>query len=190
MLSELLNSIKAALQGSGEELSAPIQKSVFSSDELGIEEELAWDQHTVIWSASGNQKCNWSLEEEGQCIWWACVGWLLRSGAMNGGSSNSAAWYTSDKKNEPSSSSSIGERDTFSPFTRACQSRQKISEPTTVSRAIFVFLRSFGKVYSSDGIDYTFSLPFIVQKAWPLYPHGVLLQRVVRCLFGLASETT
>lgn len=98
---------------------------------------------------------------------------------MNGGSSISAARYISDKKNEPSSSSSTGERDTFIPFTRARQSRQKISEPTTVSRAVFVFLQSFGKVYLSDGIDCTFSLPFIVRKAWPLYPHGVLLQRVL-----------
>jgi anaphase-promoting complex subunit 1 len=44
---------------------------------------------------------------------------------------------------------------------------------------VFVFLRSIGKIYLVNGIEYTFSLPFIVRKAWALYPHGVMIQRVL-----------
>ena len=28
-------------------------------------------------------------------------------------------------------------------------------------------------------MDYTFSLPFIVQKAWPISPHDIIIQRVL-----------
>jgi len=60
---------------------------------------------------------------------------------------------------------------------------QQNTEPIlgTTSRVpgVFVFLRSFGKIYLKDGLEYTFALPFIVRKAWPLSPHGVMIQRVL-----------
>ncbi|KAJ3899382.1 hypothetical protein F5879DRAFT_775549, partial [Lentinula edodes] len=45
--------------------------------------------------------------------------------------------------------------------------------------AVFVFLRSIGKVYFDSGFEHTFALPFIVRKAWPVTPHGLLIQRVL-----------
>ena len=54
---------------------------------------------------------------------------------------------------------------------------------------VFVFLRSIGKMYLMNGIDYTFSLPFIVRKAWPVSPHGVMMQRVLEPSEVVESES-
>ena len=70
-------------------------------------------------------------------------------------------------------------RTTFGPFERAEQERRREIEPESRVRATFVFLRSVGWIYLLNGIEYTFSLPFIVRRAWPLYPHGVIIQRVL-----------
>ncbi|KAJ3806575.1 hypothetical protein F5876DRAFT_7500, partial [Lentinula aff. lateritia] len=44
--------------------------------------------------------------------------------------------------------------------------------------AVFVFLRSIGKVYFDSGFERTFALPFI-RNAWSVTPHGLLIQRVL-----------
>jgi anaphase-promoting complex subunit 1 len=56
--------------------------------------------------------------------------------------------------------------------------------------AIFVFLRSVGRIILQNGIDYSFSLPFIVRKAWPLSPHGVMIQRVLEPSEFIEAELT
>lgn len=178
--SDLLQSIRAALSGSGSEPKRSFHSTIFPApDELdGGEEELSWNETTVVWSAGGVQKRKWNFEEEGQHIQWACVGSILQPGMVHSGHANSAARYTSDQSNE-STSSPKGDEDTFGPFFRAKQARQKTVEDATLVRGVFVFLRSFGKVFLMTGLEYTFSLPFLVQNAWPLYPHGILIQRVL-----------
>ncbi|KAI5119343.1 hypothetical protein M0805_004020 [Coniferiporia weirii] len=182
--SELLKSIRAALQGSGKEPNPPFRSTISPAfDGHDSEESLTWNEHTVVWSNGGILKSTWSFGEEGQRVQYACFGWLLTEGTVHSGGHNtsSAARYTSDEGDEQPSqppSEQKPERDTFSPFFRARKARMKTVEPTIISRGVYVFLRSFGKVYLANGVEYTFSLPFIVSRAWPLMSNGVLLQRV------------
>ena len=119
----------------------------------------------------------WNFEEEGESIQWACLGELEQINYQNTPVSHSATNYTS-ADNLPTPPVSH-DRLTFGPFTR----RQINTKPDPGVHekvpAIFVFLRSIGKIYLLNGMDYTFSLPFIVRKAWPISPHGVIIQRVL-----------
>ncbi|KAJ7055665.1 hypothetical protein C8F01DRAFT_1319594 [Mycena amicta] len=54
----------------------------------------------------------------------------------------------------------------------AASSTTSPSSSATSERPTFVLGKSL-----KNGLDYTFSLPFIVRKAWPLYPHGIMIQR-------------
>lgn len=78
--SELLKSIRAALQGSGKEPNPPFRTVLSAAaDDLGNgEDELAWDEDTVVWSMGGLLKKKWCFAEEGQHVQYACFGWLLQ----------------------------------------------------------------------------------------------------------------
>ncbi|TDL26792.1 hypothetical protein BD410DRAFT_741006 [Rickenella mellea] len=179
--SDLLKSIRAALQGSGTEQNPPFRRCLFpaNDDGSGCEEELAWNEHTVVHSAGGVLKRKWSFEEEGQNIQWACVGWLLQPGMVHSGYANSAARYTSDHQADAVSPTEKKNDETFSPFYHAKRVGHKTVELSTMSRGFFVFLRSFGKILLMNGLEHTFALPFIVRQAWPIHPHGVIIQRVL-----------
>ncbi|KAI0074880.1 hypothetical protein K474DRAFT_1600790 [Panus rudis PR-1116 ss-1] len=74
-------------------------------------------------------------------------------------------------------------RSTFGPFTRVQRQPKSDEEPSAVIRAVFIFLRSLGKIYLlNNGQEYTFYMPFEVRRAWPLWPHGVAVQRVLEPL--------
>ena len=76
--SDLLKSIRAAFQGSGNEPHPTFRSTISPSvDDSTAEDELAWDEHTVIWSVGGVMKQKWCFNEEGQPIQYACFGWLL-----------------------------------------------------------------------------------------------------------------
>ena len=119
----------------------------------------------------------WNFEEEGESIQWACLGQLEQVDYQNTPISYSTTNYTS-ADNLPTPPVSH-DRSTFGPFSQ----KQINSKPDPGVHekvpAIFVFLRSIGKIYLLNGMDYTFSLPFIVRKAWPISPHGVIIQRVL-----------
>jgi len=185
--SELLKSIQVALRGS-----APsIHSTIFASEEdPWIEEEVTWDAYTVIVSSGGIMHKKWNFEEEGQCVQWACTGWLEQtaSGASQA-SSSSAAHYTSTS-DPPPAPIPDSQRPTFGPFSSAHKDSRQRKEKVARHRAVFVFLRSIGRIFLKNGLDYTFSLPFIVRKAWPIYPHGVMIQRVLDSTEMEESETT
>jgi anaphase-promoting complex subunit 1 len=180
--SVLLRSIRSALRGSN--LDPNLQHAAFYDISSEIEpeggaEELLWDEKRVVLCTGGVIQKQWSFTHEGQPVQWACAGWLQQSGAVI--ASRSSGHYTNDahsgyfRERERESRT----RTTFGPFDQAEQERRREVEPESQVRAIFVFLRSVGWIYLSNGIEYTFSLPFIVRKAWPLYPHGVIIQRVL-----------
>lgn len=183
--SDLLKSIRAAFHGSGKEPDPPFRSMTSPAvDGQEAEEELAWDENTVVFSTGGVLRYSWNFEEEGQRVQYACFGWLLTEGTVHSGShgSGSAGHYVSNEDDDlssPATTEQKPERDAFSPFFRARKARMRTVEPTTISYGVFIFLRSFGKIYLMNGLEYSFSLPFIVRRAWPLSPHGVLLQRVV-----------
>jgi anaphase-promoting complex subunit 1 len=120
----------------------------------------------------------WNFDGEGQPIQWACVGLYQLTTPVDSRSSRSAARYTSDNDGRTSSSDD-SHKSTFGLFTLAQREQEREIERAALCPAVFVFLRSIGKIYLLNGIEYTFSLPFIVRKAWALYPHGVMIQRVL-----------
>lgn len=121
----------------------------------------------------------WSFEEEGQPVQWACMGWFEQPSAMSGSSSLRPAHYTYDYHEQSTPAADSSGRPAFGPFTRAQQEHKRDQEPATRARAVFIFLRSIGRVFLLNGVDYTFHLPFIVRRAWPLSPHGVIIQRIL-----------
>src|SRR6266404_292585 len=180
--SVLLRSIRSALRGSN--IDPNLQHTAFYYVPSDIEpeegaEELLWDEERVVLCTGGVIQKQWSFTHEGQPVQWACAGWLQQPGAVI--ASRSSGHYTNESNSgyfrECDRDSHT--RNTFGPFDRAEQERRREVEPESQVRAIFVFLRSVGWIYLSNGIEYTFSLPFIVRKAWPLYPHGVIIQRVL-----------
>ncbi|CAL1698012.1 unnamed protein product [Somion occarium] len=87
---------------------------------------------------------------------------------------------TGDTQKSTSDPSSSTQRLTFGPFARIQQEPRADEEPATRCRAIFIFLRSLAKIYLlGNGQEHTFYLPFVVRKAWPLFPHGVVVQRIL-----------
>jgi anaphase-promoting complex subunit 1 len=176
--SDLLQSIRTALRGSGADLT-PIHSTIVPSDEAPwAEQELTWNDHTVVLSTGGVIQKKWNFKEELQAIQWACIGWLEQSSSTASTSSHSAAHYASASQTRPNQVPGPSGRSTFGPFTRAQQQRAQGDERPRV-RAVYIFFRSIGKIFLSNGLEFTFSLPFIVRKVWPLYPHGVMIQRIL-----------
>ena len=70
-------------------------------------------------------------------------------------------------------------RPTFGPFSRTARESKPEHEPATRSKAVFVFLRSIGRVFFMNGLEHTFYLPFIVRRAWAMTPHGIMMQRIL-----------
>jgi anaphase-promoting complex subunit 1 len=173
--SELLKSIRAALRGPGTEPVSAVHSSTFVHG--WTETEITWNTHTVVLSSGGIIQKQWNLDEEGQPIQWACVGLYQLTPPINSRPSNNAARYASG--DDGLSSHDDSHESTFGLFTLAQREREREVERSALCPAVFVFLRSIGKIFLLNGIEYTFSLPFIVRKAWPLYPHGVMIQRVL-----------
>lgn len=151
-----------------------------ASDSSTEEEELCWDQYTVILSAGGVIRKKWSFKQEGQPVQWACMGWFEQPSTLAHTSSTRSAHYTSSDSQDESVLPDPKQRPTFGPFTRAEHDRRPDNDKSTTRfRAVFVFLRSLGKIFFTNGLEYTFYLPFIVRRAWPLAPHGIIIQRLL-----------
>ncbi|KAG5646150.1 hypothetical protein DXG03_004203 [Asterophora parasitica] len=175
--SNLLKAIRTALRGSDTDAVSTIQSTSFAYEhEPWEEDELTWNAHTVVLSRGGVMRKKWNFEEEGQAIQWACIGWLEQNEPANPATSHTTAHYTLDS---PAPSSRPDERPTFGPFAQVQQNLKPDLGKRTRVPSVFVFLRSIGRIFLRNGLEYTFALPFIVRKAWPLSPHGVMIQRVL-----------
>ncbi|KAJ7468501.1 hypothetical protein FB451DRAFT_1136619 [Mycena latifolia] len=174
--SDLLDSIRIALRGSGSEPPEARHSSFVTSspNDPWEEDEITWNSDTVVWSSGGIMRKKWTFTQEGQQVQSATLGWLEQNGYATSISQSSASQYTSNPSPRPPPSS---ERPTFGPFARHQQNRKPARNKPIRVPAVFVFLRSIGKIFLKNGLDYTFSIPFVVRKAWPLYPHGVMIQR-------------
>lgn len=168
--SSLLQAIRTALRGSDTENGRSIQQSTYFNfkGDMSKEPELAWNAHAAVLSYAGVMVKRWSFNQEGESIQWACIGELEQQ------VSTSTTATPNDTEQDDRTS-----RPTFGPFARFQQSPKFDRGPLEPVPAVFVFLRSIGKIYLLNGVEYTFSLPFIVRKAWPLTPHGVMIQRVL-----------
>lgn len=154
----------------------PLPRTTQYTEPYG-EEELSWDTYSVSWTVGGVMRKRWSFREDDQPVQWACIGWFDQPGAMVSASSLRPAHYTYDYHDQTTPMAESSDRPTFGPFARAQQDHKREQEPGSRARAIFIFLRSIGRVFLMNGMDYTFYIPFIVRRAWPLSPHGVMMQR-------------
>ncbi|KAG6820526.1 hypothetical protein H0H93_015697 [Arthromyces matolae] len=175
--SELLKAVRSALRGSDTDT---IQSISFLDDETypHTVHELTWNAHTVILSQGGVMKKKWGFEQEGQVVQWACMGWLEQNNPINPSAPQSSTHYSSEEDVSPRAPVST-ERPTFGPFAQVRQNPGLDLGKIERVPAAFIFLRSVGRIFLLNGYEYTFSVPFSVRKAWPLYPHGVLIQRVL-----------
>lgn len=171
--SDLLRSIRIALRGTDTNLVSSIHSSAFpaTSRQFQLDDELTWNDEIVLLSNGGVVVKKWSFTAESQPIQWACIGWLEQT--------TSAAQSNPPPQSKPSTEPLPG-RPTFGPFVRAPDATPAESErQAKLIPAVFVFLRSIGRIFVHNGLDYTFSLPFIVRQAWPVAPHGVMIQRAL-----------
>lgn len=179
--SDLLRSIRATLHGlrSQSNEKSQIRSSLYWSDDLCAEEELAWDAYTLVVSSGGVIRKKWDFTEGRQRIQWACIGHIDQPASIVAISSTSPARYTSDLHAGPPPPKDPSERPSFGPFATIQQEPKRDVELGSRPRAIYVFFRNMGKVFLANGIEYTFNLPFVARKAWPVFPHGVIIQRIL-----------
>nr|GAT42948.1 predicted protein [Mycena chlorophos] len=171
----LLNAIREALRGSSADAPQTRRVNFVKTPANAIrtdpidESEVTWNSSVVVLSSGGVIRKTWSFEHEGEQVQTATIGWLEQSAPPH--PSSTLPNITTPTPNE---------RPTFGPFARYQQTRCGPTRSGLVYvPAVFVFLRSVGKIFLENGLDYTFSLPFIVRKAWPLHPHGVMIQRTI-----------
>ncbi|KAF9476890.1 hypothetical protein BDN70DRAFT_838543, partial [Pholiota conissans] len=117
-------------------------------------------------------KKRWSFDREGEAIQWACLGELEQHKPTT---TTKVVNQVGIEVTTPGAST----RPTFGPFARSQLHPKVDGGPVEVVPAVFIFLRTMAKIYFLNGVDYTFSLPFIVRKAWPISPHGLMIQRVL-----------
>ncbi|KAF9219333.1 hypothetical protein BS17DRAFT_740882 [Gyrodon lividus] len=178
--SPVLVSIRSALRGSTSNLVNTVHVPLYEDGtDSWAEQELAWNDRCVVLSHGGVIRRKWDFSEEDQTIQCACIGKLAYS-TNNTGPLHGSAHYTSSKADNQQSDTLA--ESVFSPFKAVQEERQKNNHAQEEVTAVFVLLRSIGKVYLINGMDYTFSLPFLVRKAWPLHPHGIMIQRLLDCL--------
>jgi anaphase-promoting complex subunit 1 len=186
--SPLLRAIKNVLRGTDSDTLNSIRAARFFTGDEAKDYELSWNAQHAVLEYSGVIMKRWCFDHEGESIQSACLGEIEQVVLPNLKSSHSAANYamfenTSSVNTEPGRSS-------FGPFHRANIERSRKDESySEIVPCVFIFLRSIGKMYLMNGIDYTFSLPFIVRKAWPVSPHGVMMQRVLEPSEVVESES-
>lgn len=185
--SNLLQAIRSVLRGSDTENLSTIQTTYHYDTQLD-DRELTWNANTVILSHGGVIRRRWTFDQEGETIQWACLGVLEQVETQNPRDASASA--STSTISSPQSGKSPSERPTFGPFTRAQAASQIASNHATLVPAIFIFLRSVGRIILQNGVEYSLSLPFIVRKAWPLFPHGVMIQRVLEPSEFLEAELT
>jgi anaphase-promoting complex subunit 1 len=186
--SPLLRAIKNVLRGTDSDSLNSIHTARFFTGDEAKDYELSWNAQDAVLTYSGVMMKRWCFDHEGESIQCACLGEIEQVVLPNPKSGHSAANYAMFE-NTTSVNTGAG-RPSFGPFHRANVERsRKDGSYYEIVPCIFIFLRSIGKMYLMNGIDYTFSLPFIVRKVWPVSPHGVMMQRVLEPSEVMESES-
>jgi anaphase-promoting complex subunit 1 len=187
--SPLLRAIKNVLRGTDSDSQNSIHTARFFTGDEAKDYELSWNAQHAVLTYSGVIMKRWCFDHEGESIQCACLGEIEQVVLPNSKSGHSAANYAMFENTTSSVNTDPG-RPSFGPFHRANVERSRKDESYhEIVPCVFIFLRSIGKMYLMNGIDYTFSLPFIVRKAWPVSPHGVMMQRVLEPSEVVESET-
>ena len=175
--SPLLRSIRKSLRATrGNQ--APIQSIYYSPSADGAtgDEVLSWDSSTVTLTQGGVLLKKWSFADPVQ---WACIGWLFQSSLVHTSTPSTPAYYREDPSEKVPLDIDPNERPTFGAFARARMENKREEDREERTKGVFVFVRGQAKIYMDNGSEHTLNLPFIVQRAWPVEPHGLFIQRVV-----------
>ncbi|TFK48330.1 hypothetical protein OE88DRAFT_1704786 [Heliocybe sulcata] len=177
--SKLLKALKVVLKGpSAVESDGFCSVSYLSKYEPIVEEQLSWDSYTVVLSEGGVIRKRWTFHKDRQPIQWACIGRLQQPAKVKIPPSG-PAHFTAAANASPFLDEEQATRPIFGPFYRAAKPKKEEVEPASVVRGIFVFFRTMCRVFLDTGVEYSLPLPFVTRKAWPVYPHGVFIQRTV-----------
>ena len=178
--SDLLKAIRSALRGAKTDAASSVVSQFYPAADTGSEEEeLAWDTFNVVLGSGGIIRKKWNFEEDGQPVQWACMGWFEQPASVSSASTRTGSYMSEEPDYQEDSLQDPNERPTFGPFARVATESKTDAEPAVRQKAVFVFLRSIGRVFFMNGLEHTFYLPFLVRKAWGLAPHGVMMQRVL-----------
>ncbi len=175
----LLLAIKRALRGSEFAHGSSIRKSTLFKADTADEPELIWSAHAAVLSYAGVMVKRWSFDEEGESIQWACLGELEQQ------TGTPSKIPLDNPKTEEGT-----DRPTFGPFSRYQTDAQAECGPGEPIPAVFVFLRTTCRIYLLNGVEYSCSMPFVVRRAWPVLPHGVIVQRVLESSELIDAENT
>ncbi|KAI0743730.1 hypothetical protein C8Q80DRAFT_1272379 [Daedaleopsis nitida] len=176
--SPLLRSIRRnlrAARGARDPSLQPVFYSPHADGRTG-EEVLTWDISTVTLTQGSVLSKKWSFEDP---IQWACIGWLYQSSLLNSHTPSTPAFYRENPSDKLPPEVDPDERPTFGAFARAQMDNKREDAQDERLKAVFIFIRGTAKIYMDNGLEFTLSLPFTVQRAWPVEPHGLFIQRVV-----------
>ncbi|TFK24896.1 anaphase promoting complex subunit 1 [Coprinopsis marcescibilis] len=191
----LLTAVKNALRGFNASQPHRSQSHWLPDPENPEGRELFWHTKEVLLSYGGNIVKKWGFFEETEDIQTACLGFMEQNVV------ESRKWFSpspnyasvADDEGPPVASSEPAGRPIFGPFGAREQRPRKFPDEHELIPAVFIFFRSMAKIYLQNGMSYVVSLPFVVRKAWPIAPHGVMVQRILEPVeymeASLAGET-
>ena len=143
--SDLLKAIRSTLQGSRGTAESTVTSTITQSYHTNAEEEeLCWDTYTVILSAGGVILKKWDFQTEGQPVQWACIGWFEQPSAVHTSSARSGDYTVEEEENLEPTLPDPHQRPTFGPFARQARECNRLREPSSRTRAVFVLLRTIG----------------------------------------------
>ncbi|EPQ55810.1 hypothetical protein GLOTRDRAFT_138586 [Gloeophyllum trabeum ATCC 11539] len=176
--SKLLKALKLVLKGS-----SAVESDRFYTTSYMVttppfaEEQLSWNLNTVVLSSGGIIQKRWTFHEDDQAVQWACLGWLAQPPKTKIPPSGPAHFTAATATTPPDPDEP--KKPIFGPYHLAREKKREVMEPAQNVRGVFVFFRTMGKIFLTNGTEYTFPLPFVTRRAWPVAPHGVLIQRSV-----------
>jgi hypothetical protein len=125
---------------------------------------------------------HWDFTEFGDKVRWVCMG-MLEQKAIRTFYTNQTEIANSSRPAMPDPASFLSSqesnKESFGPFFRNSDSAGKGTDIDLWASCVYIFFRTSLRIYLLDGMEYSVSLPFIVRQAWPLCPHGVLMQREI-----------
>ncbi|TCD69009.1 Anaphase-promoting complex subunit 1 [Steccherinum ochraceum] len=127
----------------------------------GPEEELSWDAHNVILSSGGVIRRRWDFQNENQPVQWACFGYLEHPHSVYVTPTIRTDQQADEFQDQDFHIPDPSQRPTFGPFARMRKETKPATAYVAPTRAILIFLRSKGKIFYTNGMEYTFDLPFI-----------------------------
>lgn len=158
-----------------------------------VQQELAWYDHTVIWSRGTQIIRTFSFDAQGENVEKAAFVWFPASSSApeSSGTRRESASVSSHKGKAPAVPSTLASP--FGPFASSHQSQwggprggstskhgnNLRSTRPDLEQTLVIFFKTHAIIYIPSGETITTHLPFQVDGVWPLAEGGVVLQRAL-----------